>query len=185
MRLIEKRVPCGESRESRKGIYVITDSFYKFWFRYKFTNNAYYEMLGADTAAKEIMGDISNLMGDAFETICMEYMVRLAKKRKLPFVPGSIGKWWGNNPAIKEQDDVDILLINEKKSEAIFVECKFISKKMPMSEYDDLVTATLAFSNIEKKYMMFISKSGYEASVINRAKKEGTTLLTINDLFTV
>ena len=65
------------------------------------------------------------------------------------------------------------------------MECKFISKKMPMSEYDDLVTATLAFSNIEKKYMMFISKSGYEASVINRAKKEGTTLLTINDLFTV
>ena len=39
MRLIEKKVPCGESNDSRKGIYVITDNFYKFWFRYEFTNN--------------------------------------------------------------------------------------------------------------------------------------------------
>lgn len=58
-------------------------------------------MLGANDASKEIMDDISNLMGDAFEEICKEYIIRLAKKRMLPFIPYHLGKWWGTNPIIK------------------------------------------------------------------------------------
>ena len=183
MHLVEKIIPCGESNDSRKGIYVITDNFNKFWFRYEFTNNAYYEMLGNDAAAREIMEDISNLMGDAFEKICMEFLKRQAKAGKLPFVPYKMGKWWGNNPFIKEQDDVDILLVDRTGKKALFVECKYTNKKMPHSEYEDLQNAMLAFENIEDKQMMFISKSGYEESVIRHAKDDGTILLEINDLF--
>lgn len=112
LRLIEKRVPCGESDTSKKSIYVIKDNFFKFLYRYEFTNNSYYAMLGANDAADEIMKDISNLMSEAFEEICKEYLIRLAKQRKLPFVPFHLGKWWGNNPAIKAQDDVDLLAID-------------------------------------------------------------------------
>lgn len=183
MRLIEKIVPCGESKDSKKGIYVVTDNFYKFWFRYEFTNNAYYEMLGVDAAAKEIMSDISNYMGDAFEKICMEFLVRQAKSGKLPFIPYKMGKWWGNNPLIKAQDDVDILLIDRTGKKGVFVECKYTNKKMPHEEYEDLKTAMKAFPDIEEKYMIFISKSGYEESVIRHAKEDGAMLLEMDDLF--
>lgn len=183
MRLIEKVVPCGDNKDSRKGIYVITDNFYKFWFRYEFTNNAYYEMLGVESATKEIMEDISNLMGDAFEKICMEYIIRQAKVGKLDFVPYKIGKWWGNNPYIKAQDDVDILLVDRTGKKALFVECKFTNKKMPHVEYEDLKNAMLAFEEIKDKKMMFISKSGFEDSVIRHAKEDGAILLGIDDLF--
>lgn len=183
MRLIEKIVPCGESKDSRKGIYVITDNFYKFWFRYEFTNNAYYGMLGVDAAAKEIMEDISNYMGDAFEKICMEFLIRQATAGKLPFIPFKMGKWWGNNPRIKAQDDVDILLIDRTGKKGLFVECKYTNKKMPHNEYEDLKTAMEIFTNIDEKKMMFISKSGYEESVIRHAKEDGAILLGINDLF--
>ena len=64
--LIEKRIPCGDNETSKKSIYVIKDNFFKFWFRYEFTNNSYYAMLGANDASKEIMEDINNLMGDVF-----------------------------------------------------------------------------------------------------------------------
>ena len=185
MRLIEKRVPCGESTGSRKGIYVLTDNFFKFWFRYEFTNNSYYEMLGADKAAEEIMDDIHNLMGDAFESICTEYLTRLAKNGKLPFVPYSIGKWWGNNPVIKAQDDVDILMLSRNGKKGIFVECKFTSKPMPYDEYEDLKTAMSAFGNVKEKYMIFISKSGFTDSVAAAAEQDGATLLTIDNLFIV
>ena len=183
MRLVEKVVPCGESKDSRKGIYVITDNFYKFWFRYEFTNNAYYEMLGMELASEEIMKDISNLMGDAFEKVCSEYLIRQAKAGKLEFVPYKMGKWWGNNPHIKAQDDVDILLIDRTGKKALFVECKFTNKKMPHSEYEDLKTAMLAFDDIKDKQMMFISKSGYEDSVIRHAQEDGAILLGLDDLF--
>lgn len=183
LRLIEKRVPCGEPETSKKSIYVIKDNFFKFWFRYEFTNNSYYAMLGAKDASKEIMDDISNLMGDTFEDICKEYIIHLAKQRKLPFIPYHLGKWWGTNPVIKAQDDVDLLAIDRTGKKAIFIECKFTSQPMPYDEYEDLATATKAFPNIEEKYLWFISKSGYTNSVIKQAKKDHATLLTIDDLF--
>ncbi len=183
LRLIEKRVPCMEPETSKKSIYVIKDNFFKFWFRYEFTNNSYYSMLGAKDASEEIMNDISNLMGDAFEEICKEYIIRLAKQRKLPFIPYYLGKWWGTNPAIKAQDDVDLLAVDKTGKRAIFIECKFTSQPMPYDEYEDLVTATKAFPRIEEKQLWFISKSGYTKSVIEQAKKDNAMLLTIDNLF--
>ena len=183
LRLIEKRVPCGESDTSKKSIYVIRDNFFKFWFRYEFTNNSYYVLLGEKDAAKEIMGDISNLMGDVFEDICREYVVNLAKNRRLPFVPYHLGKWWGNNPLIKAQDDVDLLAIDKSGKKGIFIECKYISKQMTYDEYEELMIASRVFSNIEEKYLWFISKGGFSNSVIEKAKEENVTLLTIDDLF--
>ena len=183
MRLVEKKVPCGESEDSRKGIYKLTDHFFRFWFRYEFTNNAYYEMLGADAAAKEIMDGINDYMGEAFEGICTEYFIRKAKQGKLPFVPFKIGKWWGNNPYIKAQDDVDILMVDKTGKKGIFVECKFTNSKMPHQEYEDLKDAMQAFPNLETKHIYFVSKSGYEPSVIRHAKEDGAVLLSLDDLF--
>ncbi len=183
MRLVEKSIPCGESTSTRKGIYRLTDNFFRFWFRYEFTNNVYYEMLGADKASVEIMDSISDYMGDAFEGICMEYMIRKGKEGKLPFVPYKIGKWWGNNPYIKAQDDVDILMIDRSGKKGIFVECKFTSDKMPHKEYEDLKNAMEAFPEIRERYMYFISKSGYDQSVIRHAKEDGAILLNLDDLF--
>ena len=183
MRLVEKVVPCGEGANSRKGIYRLTDNFFRFWFRFEFTNNAYYEMLGAKAASKEIMDGLSDYMGEAFEGICKEYFVRRAKKGDLPFVPYKMGKWWGNNPYIKEQDDVDLLMLDKTGKKGIFVECKYTNSKMPHKEYDDLKNAMLAFPDLEEKYMYFVSKSGYEASVIRHAREDGAVLLTLDDLF--
>lgn len=183
LRLIEKRVPCGESDKSKKSIYIIKDNFLKFWFRYEFTNNAYYAMLGPKDAASEIMSDLSNLMGDVFEGICKEYLIRQAKRKKLPFVPFSIGKWWGNNPVIKAQDDVDVLAIDRSGKKAIFMECKFTSSPIPLEEYNDLVNATKAFPDIEEKHLYFVSKSGYTEPVKRQAEIDHAVLLTIDDLF--
>ena len=183
IRLVEKRVPCGEPETSKKSIYVLTDHFYRFWYHFIFSNKSYYEMLGEADAAKEIMNDISEFMGLAFEEICKQYLIHQAKQKKLSFVPAYIGKWWGNNPAIRAQDDIDLLALNKKKTEGIFCECKFTNKPMPMEEYEDLLLAAKAFPETMKKQLMFISKSGYVDSVKRRAEEEGALLLTIQDLF--
>lgn len=183
MRLVEKKIPCGDGDNSRKGIYALTDNFFRFWFRYEFTNNAYYELLGPNKSAKEIISNISDYMGDAFEGICKEFFIRKAKKGELPFVPYRIGKWWGNNPSIKAQDDVDILMVDKTGKKGIFVECKFTNSKMPHSEYEDLKVATEAFPDITEKHLYFVSKGGYEESVIRHSKEDGTILLQIPDLF--
>ena len=183
LRLLEKHVPCGEPESSKKGIYVITDNFYRFWYRYVFSNKSYYEMLGLDKAADEIMGEINDYMGLVFEDICRQYLIRQAKAGKLPFVPYVIGKWWGNNPVIKAQDDVDLLAFDKKKEKGIFVECKFRNRPMAMEEYDDLVTATEAFPSVKEKKLIFISRGGFTEAVKRRAEEEGADLVGIKELY--
>lgn len=183
IRLVEKHVPCGESQDSKKGIYEITDNYYRFWYRYVFSNQSYYTMLGIEQACDEILDEINDYMGPVFEAVCLQYLIRAAKIGRLPFVPYTIGKWWGNNPAIRQQDDVDILALDKKGTKGIFCECKFRNKPMPMEEYDNLVTATKAFPSVKEVYLIFFSKSGFTAPVQKRAADEGTTLFTLEDLF--
>ena len=183
LRIVEKIAPCGEPDIKHKSIYVISDNFFSFYFRCIFSNSFYFTLLGEKDATKEIMKDIPSIMGYAFERVAKEYLLRKAKERKLPFVPYDIGRWWGNNPYIKNQDDVDVLAIDKTKKKAIFMECKFTSSPMPIKEYDDLVTATKAFPYIEEKYLYFLSRSGYTEEVRKRAETDGTVLLSIDDLF--
>lgn len=183
LRLIEKRVPCTEPEKSKKGIYEITDNYYKFWYRFLFTNQNYYSMLGLERSCEEIMDNINDYMGTVFEKICEQYLLRAAKEKKLPFIPFKMGKWWGNNPLLKAQDDIDILALDKTGEKALFCECKFRNKSMSMEEYDDLVMATKMFQNIKEKHLMFFSKSGFTEPVKERAAREKTTLLTIEDLY--
>ncbi len=78
---------------------------------------------------------------------------------------------------------MDLLAIDRSGRKAVFVECKFTSHPMPYDEYEDLMTATKVFPNMEEKHLWFFSKSGYTKSVIEQARKDHATLLTIDDLF--
>ncbi len=183
LHLLEKCIPCGEPGSSKKGIYKITDPFYKFWYRYVFANKSYYSMLGNDKAADEIMGGINDFMGSAFEDICKQYLIRRARAGTLPFVPYVIGRWWGNNPIIKEQDDVDLLALSQKGEKGIFVECKFRNRPMAMEEYDDLLTAAKAFPNVKEKNLIFISKGGFTEAVQRRAQEEKAELVSLREMY--
>lgn len=183
IRLIKKIVPCGQPGSSKKGIYVLTDFYYTFWYRFVFSRQGYYALMPKQQAVQDIMTEMNDYMGPIFEHICKQYLVRQARMGKLPFIPRQLGKWWGTNPSIKAQDDIDILAIDRTGTEGLFCECKYRNRTMPMEEYDDLVTATMAFPEITKRHVMFISKSGYTRPVIERAAKEGAMLLTVEDLY--
>lgn len=183
LKLVNKIIPCGEPETSKKSIYSITDNFFIFWYKYIFSNSVYYDMLGDEEAANEIMADISAYMGHIFEGICCQYMLRMAKKRKLPFVPAKIGRWWGNNPLKKSQDDIDILAISKDGNKAIFCECKWRNTEFSIKEYDDLMLASSIFTNVKEKYYYIFNKSKFKGAVIERAKADNVKLIGIDDLF--
>ncbi len=183
LKLIEKVVPCGYPRNSRKSIYSITDNYLAFWFRYIFDNGAYYSMLSDDAAAAQIENDLPNLMENVFKKTCCEYLTRKAGRGELPFVPDSIGRWWGTNPETKAKENVDILLLDHSGKEALFVKCKYASSPLSRAEYEDLKDAMLGFPEVERSHIALFSKSGYRESVEWEAKQDGATLFTMDDLF--
>ncbi len=140
-------------------------------------------MLGNEMATSEIMQDIFSYMGSIFETICQQYIIRLAKSKKLPFIPHDTGRWWGANPKTKIQDDIDILCLSRDRKSAIFCECKFRNILFDMKEYNDLMTASEIFKEPENRYYYLFSKSGFTDDVKERAKTDGVVLVEIDDLF--
>jgi len=186
LKLLDKVTPVGEDESSKKSLYRISDNFFQFWYHFISKEKSYYEILGSKKAAEEIMEteSISDFMGEAFEQICRQYMVRRAKAGTLPFIPHDIGKWWGNNPAKRKQDDMDILLLDKKQESAVFCECKFRNTLFDKQEYDDLMSASEIFTQVKNRYYYLFSKSGFTEWVQNEAKRNDCIhLITVDDLF--
>ena len=97
----------------------------------------------------------------------------------------ALGKWWGTHPLRKAQEDIDILGLSTSGEDGLFCECKYRNRPLPMQEYEDVLSAAEAFPNVMRRYFVFFSKDGYTQSVIERARREGTVLLHIKDLYSL
>ena len=183
VRIINRLIPYGENLNSKRSIYILSDFFFRFWYKYVFANSTTLSLLGASKYTDLIYNDISQVLGLAFEEVCLQYLTILARNNKLPFIPNGLGKWWGNNPHKKKQDDIDIMGINGDKG--IFCECKFKNEKFDLSEFNDLISASEIFTDVKEKYYYIFVKSEYTQAVIEKSKEYNVKLLTIDDLFKI
>lgn len=183
LRLLKKIIPCSEPLDSKKGIWRITDNFLNFWYRYEFSNRSYYDLIGNEKAADEIWENINDYMGLVFEDICHQYIRNQAKAGNLPFIPFYLGKWWGNNPAIKAQDDVDILGLSKNKEKGIFCECKFTNRQFDSKDFDDIVDSIKAFPSVHECWIYIFTISGCKQEVFEKSKEYNVKFVGLNDLF--
>ena len=116
-------------------------------------------------------------MGEVFEHICQEYLW----KAKLPFSISGVGRWWGNNPLRKCEQEIDLIAVDSSKSNFIFCECKWRNEKMPPHVIDELIAKAEMF-NSAQKYYYFFSKSGFTTAAKKRADDK-TVLISFNDMF--
>lgn len=175
LKIIEKLSPVAEKEKSKKSIYRIKDNFFRFWYRFVFSNKELIEQgLADEVIEKKIKPFMSHFIGPVYEQVCIDYMKMLNKEKKLPFTFEKIGKWWGTNPIKKCEEEIDIVAIGENK--AIFGECKWKNKKMGISELHSLIEKSSIF-NYEDKYYILFSKSGFEEDLMEAAKNNERVIL--------
>jgi len=163
----------------RKSIYKIKDNFFRFWYRFVFSNTALIELgLLDEIIEKKIKPYINEFMGEVYEEICMDYLKILNKNRELPFVFEKIGKWWGNNPYKKREEEIDIVAYGENS--ILLGECKWQNDKVDMGILHDLTEKSILFDFPQKYYVLF-SKSGFTEDLINYAK-HNTNIILIRDM---
>lgn len=129
LHILERRIPVTEMHpeKSRRGIYVLKDNFFKFWFRFIFTNSQYIEQGLHDKLLREkIIPEFNSFVGRAFEDICLEWMRRTRKN----FI---IGRWWDR------QHEIDIVGIDASTSMTIFGSVKWSDLKS--SEARTIITS--------------------------------------------
>lgn len=183
LKIVERITPSGEKESSKRSLYTIADNFFQFWYRFIFPNRSYYELIGEERSALSICQELSSYMGGIFEKICTEYLIRMAKSEKLPFIFHTIGRWWGGNPTTKKEADIDILAFDKSHESALFAECKFRTKQFSLAEYHHFLNATAIIKEPTNRHYYIFSKGGYTNEVKEQAAVDRVTLVNLDDFF--
>ena len=175
--ILYKETPFGDKESSRKTIYGISDFMFRFWYRYVFANRTLIET-GAREAVwlKKINPDYNNYMGTVFEKICMDYLTEQNAKGELPFLFTSIGRWWGTNPATRNQVEIDIIANDGK--DYLIGECKWRNEKLDLAVLCGLEEKADIFNkNRSNTWFVLFSKSGFTEDVIEESVKNDRIIL--------
>ncbi|MDI6738464.1 MAG: ATP-binding protein [Nanoarchaeota archaeon] len=141
-----------QAHKSRKGIYVLKDNFYRFWFNFIFPNIEEIEQKKQETLiSRKIMPHIDHYASYAFEGICREWLWRM----KL-FDYERVGRWW------EKEEEIDITAINSTTREILFAECKWqddVDAEKIISELKDKSKLVNWNQNARKEYFAVFARS--------------------------
>lgn len=173
LQLIEKETPVTEKNpsKSRKGLYKITDNFFKFWFQFVFPYKSELEIDRFDEVLRKLKEDFGRLESAAYEKVCGEIIWQL-QDRTFPFERA--GRWWEKN------NEIDIVALNAETKNILFGECKWSNKPVGTNIYNDLKEKTLAVDwkrGDRKEFYALFSKSGFTPDMEVLAKKEQVILV--------
>jgi AAA+ ATPase superfamily predicted ATPase len=174
--IVRKEIPVTESL-SKRGIYLLDDMMFRFWYRFVFPNmSGIVSGLGDIIYEYEVQENLSAYMGLIFEEICKQYLIEEAKKNNLPFLMGKIGRWWGSNPKEKRQEEIDILAY--RKDNAIFGECKWTNALVDIDVLTDLQAQSELFQ-FKKSWFWLFAKKGFTDRVIREAESQDNIHLVV------
>ena len=178
--IIKKETPYGE-KASKRSIYAIDDNMFRFWYRFVPENASMIARGAADLVYKRIEPHLSGYMGQMFEDICRQYLWRLLLYGKSPVEFHSLGRWWGNDPIRRCQEEIDIMGEQDRDT-ALFAECKWTAEKIDLSVLETLAARSSLFPYLNKHLFLF-SKSGFTKGCRDRAKELGNvSLVTYGDI---
>ncbi len=153
--IIKKEKPVTET-VSKKSIYLLNDQMFRFWYRFVFKNMSLIVSGYGDSVYESIVKpQINDFMGLVFEDISKQYLLKQLDKNA-PFLFGNIGKWWGNNPKLKRQEEIDIMSFRDNN--ALFGECKWTNEPVGATVLHDLIEKSEIFHYTNKYYYLFAKK---------------------------
>ena len=164
-----------EQANAARGLYQITDNFFRFWYAFVFPNLSELEAGDAEGIYYYVVQpQLERYTSYTFESICQQYLRRQNRKRLLPFYFTKIGRWWNKT------DEIDIMATDYQKTQLLLGECKY---KHGLTDVKDLkhFQNKLALADKEVHYYFF-SKSGYTKQAAEYAEQAAIKLLTMKDL---
>ena len=177
--LVKKESPIinqSPSQSSRKTIYVLEDHMFRFWYRFVLPDISRITAgLGGTVCSEVFGGRIDAYTGYVFEECAKQYMWRALARGALPVSFQKIGRWWGNNPHEKREEEIDFIAYSG--TQAIFGECKWRNEKPDEDVLDDLIRKSSLHPQLTERYYALFSKSGFTDSLTKWAESTGNVLL--------
>lgn len=176
LRIVEKKKSIG-SYGSKKPIYVLKDSMYRFWYRFVRDGLSYIEMFEGEIYYKNMVKPyINEFMGHIFEEIVLEFMSNMNFKNKLDDFIIEAGSFWGTNPFIKKEVELDYFAIGKKFLH--IGEAKWKNEKIKEDTYINLNEKVSYIPGSKKLYIF--SKSGFTKNQV--FNKDNVNTYSLNDM---
>lgn len=122
-----------EIANNNRGIYQLTDQFFRFWYTFIFTNYSSLEDGDVDGIYQYVIADnLDRYASITYEKVCQQYLTRLQLKNKLPFRYEKIGRWFGKTTVRSKNNNTEIK-VNEDKQLGPF----FLNVNDLMDRYSD------------------------------------------------
>ena len=180
--LVRKEYPVTETK-SKKSIYYLDDWMFIFWYRFVLPELSRISAGLGETVCNEVFAEqLNSHTGCAFEECSVQYMWKSLKEKKLPVSFRKIGRWWGNNPKERREEEIDFIAFAEEK--AVFGECKWRNAQTGKDVLDNLVRKAGLFKDFTNIHYMLFSKSGYTDDMKALAKtRADISLIDVKEMF--
>jgi AAA+ ATPase superfamily predicted ATPase len=170
--LVERRVPVTIAlpTRTRRGLWTITDHFFRFWFRYVFPNQGDLEMGRTDEVLRQMRQTFESLfVATAFEAVCAD-LVR-SHSLLLPFHPLKVGGWWDKDA------EIDLVALNDETDDVLFGECKWAEQPVGMDVLQHLYATSRRVrwrNDSRREWFAIFSRVGFQDDLIARAQRPGS-----------
>ena len=178
--IVRKEVPVTEKETSRRTIYSLEDGMFQFWYRFVRPYQGSVAMgMGAVVYNQAVKPHLSDYMGHVFEEICRQYLFLPEVYTSFPFLYAKVGRWWGTNPGLKQQEEVDLVALGENA--LLLCECKWRKEKVNVNVAQTLLRRGDLFPYAQKAYCIF-SKSGFDERTAEYASEHGIRLISYENM---
>ena len=181
---VDKELQVTEKSTSKKVKFNLSNSFFRFWFRFIYPKESDYRLGRFDLIMQDFEEQQPSFIGTAFEEICKEAIIESGIANKY----SKIGKWWGNyrdDSGEKRTAEIDLVALNDKTKEILFGSCKWRNRKTRLEDLTDLkkYSVLVEWKNKERNENFIVfSKSGYENNAKEYANENGWKLFDLEDL---
>ena len=166
--IVKYVLPLGQRK---RGIYVIDDRFFNFWFRFVYPNLSDLEIGLIDEVLSRITKEIDAYYGLSFENLVFE---KIQHKEIAQLQFNEVRRWW------YKDKEIDIVAINETAKEILFCECKWkdnVNPKRILYELKEKSKSVQWNNGIRKEYYAIFAKSFKE-----KIKEQDVMLFDLGDL---
>ncbi len=183
--IVRRETAITDEHNRRKTQYRLSDGMFRFWYYFLPAAISLIEM-GKGTAYYEraVKPRLSEYMGEIFEEMCRHYTLEKGSEGEFGLFVTKTGKWWGTDPAAKEQTDIDVVGIDPISHNAVIGECKYKNEVLDKSVYDALRRRSRLIDHkyVVTSYLLF-SKSGFSDWIMNETDEKQVRKITLEDLY--
>jgi len=159
LHLVRRETPILEKNpaKSKKGIYIVSDPFFRMWFGAIYPYMSFFEFAETEPAYSRIEPLINKLIAECYEEVCRQWI----QERALKFNAASVGRQWSS------AYEIDVAAVNTKFELTVVGECKWSENKIGISIFRELEEKVLSYNLPlagDSRYVLF-SKSGFTSDL--------------------